>query len=121
MGIVRTKAMAVLLGPAGFGLFGIYGSIASLSECIAGMGIHSSGVRQIAYAVGSNDPDRIARTIITLRRISILLGGLGAILVVGFSRLISDLTFGSYREAGAISLFYRSRFFFALSRMVKAH
>ena len=27
IGMVRTKAMAVLLGPGGFGLFGLYGSI----------------------------------------------------------------------------------------------
>jgi len=30
--IVRTKAMALLLGPAGFGLFGLYGSIATLTQ-----------------------------------------------------------------------------------------
>ena len=55
IGIVRTKAMALLLGPAGFGLFGLYGSISSLTQSIAGMGINSSGVRQIAEAVGSGD------------------------------------------------------------------
>ena len=31
IGIIRTKAMAVLLGPAGFGLMGLYGSIADLA------------------------------------------------------------------------------------------
>ena len=52
IGIVRTKAMAVLLGPAGFGLMGLYGSIADLAVSIAGMGVNSSGVRQIAEAAG---------------------------------------------------------------------
>ena len=47
--------MAMLLGPAGFGLFGLYGSIANLTQSLAGMGINSSGVRQIAEAVGSGD------------------------------------------------------------------
>ncbi len=32
LGIIRTKAMAILLGPAGFGLFGLYGSIANLTQ-----------------------------------------------------------------------------------------
>ena len=59
IGIVRTKVMAMLLGPAGFGLFGLYGSITSLTQSIAGMGINSSGVRQIAEAVGSGDTGRI--------------------------------------------------------------
>ena len=38
IGIVRTKAMALLLGPAGFGLFGLYGSIADLTQNFAGLG-----------------------------------------------------------------------------------
>src|SRR6266702_1746070 len=86
IGIVRTKAMAMLLGPAGFGLFGLYGSIANLTQSIAGMGINSSGVRQIAEAAGSGDNARIAQTAAVLRRTSIVLGGLGAILLLVFSR-----------------------------------
>src|ERR1700741_230585 len=74
MGIVRTKAMAMLLGPAGFGLFGLYGSIASLTQSVAGMGINSSGVRQIAEASGSGDQPRIRQTTAVLRRTSIVLG-----------------------------------------------
>src|ERR1700674_3077933 len=62
IGIVRTKAMAMLLGPGGFGLFGLYGSIANLTQTVAGMGINSSGVRQIAAAVGSGEKTRIAHT-----------------------------------------------------------
>jgi PST family polysaccharide transporter len=49
------------------------------------MGINSSGVRQIAEAVGSGDTVRIARTVIVLRRTSIFLGILGAVLLVGFA------------------------------------
>jgi enterobacterial common antigen flippase len=111
IGIVRTKAMAVLLGPAGFGLFGLYGSIANLSQSIAGMGINSSGVRQIAEAVGSDDAERIARTTAVLRRASVVLGALGALLLVVFSRQMSTLTFGSDQHAAAISLLSVAVFF----------
>jgi len=104
IGIVRTKAMAVLLGPAGFGLFGLYGSVASLTQSIAGMGINSSGVRQIAEAVGSGDRARVAKTAAVLRRTSIVLGSLGAALLVVFSRKISKLTFGNTERAAAVSL-----------------
>jgi len=104
IGIVRTKALAVLLGPAGFGLFGLYGSIANLAQSIAGIGINSSGVRQIAAAVGSDDAERIAQTTIVLRRTSIVLGVLGAGLLVAFSRQISTLTFGSKEHAGSVCL-----------------
>ena len=95
IGIVRTKAMAVFLGPAGFGLLGVYGSIADFAQSIAGMGINGSGVRQIAEAVGSRETERIARTVAVLRRTSVLLGVFGAVLLVLFSRQISTLTFGS--------------------------
>ncbi|MFL6449640.1 MAG: O-antigen translocase [Bryobacteraceae bacterium] len=104
VGIVRTKLMAVLLGPTGVGLAGLYGSIADLTENIAGMGINSSGIRQIAEAASSRDAGRIARTALVLRRISMLLGLLGAISLVLFSRPISLLTFGTSQHATAVAV-----------------
>lgn len=104
IGIARTKAMAVLLGPAGFGLFGLYGSVATLTQTFAGMGINSSGVRQIAEAAGSGDDKRIAQTAVVLRRISILLGLLGAVLLATFSRQVSHVTFGTVRHTSAVCL-----------------
>lgn len=104
IGIVRTKAMAVLLGPAGFGLFGLYGSVSDLWQNIAGMGVNSSGVRQIAEAVGTSDSQRIAKTAAVLRRTSVVLGLLGAVLLVVFSRQVSQLTFGTKDRAPAVAL-----------------
>jgi PST family polysaccharide transporter len=104
IGIVRTRAMAVLLGPAGFGLMSLYGSLADLAVSIAGMGVNSSGVRQIAEAAGSGDDKRIARTVTVLRRTTILLGILGAVVLVVFCRQVSALTFGTDEHAGAVAL-----------------
>jgi enterobacterial common antigen flippase len=111
IGIIRTKALALLLGPAGYGLFGLYGSIANLTQSLAGMGVNSSGVRQIAAAVGSGDAERIALTTIVLRRTSIVLGALGALLLVVFSRQVSTVTFGSNRQATAVCLLSLAVFF----------
>jgi PST family polysaccharide transporter len=111
IGIVRTKAMAVLLGPAGFGLFGLYGSIVNLAQSIAGMGVNSSGVRQIAEAAGSGDTERIAQTAAVLRRTAILLGLLGAGLLVLFSRQVSTLTFGNNQRTAAVCLLSLAVFF----------
>src|SRR5579871_510615 len=102
--MVRAKSVALMLGPAGFGLFSLFNSIATLAQSIAGMGINSSGVRQIAAAVGSGDSQQIARTTIVLRRISILLGVLGAVVIVAFAGQISDLTFGSNKEISGVRL-----------------
>ena len=109
--IVRIKAMALLLGPAGFGLFGLYGSIASLTQSIAEMGINTSGVRQIAAAVGSGDAGQIAITSSVLRRTAIVLGTMGAGLLVVLSRQVSTLTFGNNQHAAAICLLSIAVFF----------
>jgi PST family polysaccharide transporter len=111
IGIVRTKVMAVLLGPAGVGLLGIYGSIVDLTLSIAGMGINSSGVRQIAEAVGSKDMGRIARTVTVLRRTSILVGLAGTAFLVVLSRQVSTVTFGSDQHAMAVALLSLAVFF----------
>jgi enterobacterial common antigen flippase len=103
-GIVRTKVMAVLLGPGGVGLMGLYSSIAEVTLSVAGMGIQSSGVRQIAEAVGSNDQDRVARTAAVLRRVSIVLGLIGALLILMLAGPISEFTFGSRQQAAGVSL-----------------
>jgi PST family polysaccharide transporter len=95
IGIVRTKAMAVMLGPTGFGLMGLYGSIVDLGFSMAGMGVGSSGVRQIAHAVGTGESDRIGRTAAVLRRTTIVLGIFGAAMVAAFAMPISTLTFGT--------------------------
>jgi PST family polysaccharide transporter len=104
IGILRTKAMAVLLGPAGFGLMGLYGSIIDLAVSIGGMSISGSGVRQIAEAVSSGDDQRIARTATVLRRTAILFGILAAGLLALFSQKVSELTFGTDQHAGAVAL-----------------
>lgn len=104
IGIVRTKAMAVLLGPAGFGLMGIYSSIIDLTASIAGMGINSSGVRQIAESASSEDGTRVARTVTVLRRTAVLLGLCGAGLLALFSQQMSELTFGTGGHAAGVAL-----------------
>lgn len=115
IGIVRTKAMAMLLGPSGVGLLGLYGSIIDLTVSIVGMGINSSGVRQIAEAVGSGDTNKITRTATVLRRISIFLGVLGAVFLIGFSGPLSTLTFGSDQHAAAVALLSIAVFFNVVS------
>lgn len=98
-GIVRAKAVAVMLGPSGFGFMGLYTSILNLAQSIAGMGINASGVRQIAAAAASGDAERVGRTALVLRRVSWLLGLAGGAVVVALARPISVLTFGDAEAA----------------------
>jgi len=102
IGMVRTKAMAVLLGPAGFGLMGLYNSITDLASSIATLGVNSSGVRQMAEAAGSGKPEQLARTAVVLRRISVLLGLLGAGLLALLAGQVSNWTFASDEHGDSI-------------------
>ncbi|MDW8002935.1 MAG: O-antigen translocase [Deltaproteobacteria bacterium] len=104
IGIVRTKFMAVLLGPSGLGLMGMYQTIIGMVGNVTGLGIGSSGVRQIAEAAGSGDGLRIARTVYVLRRVAIFLGLLGMLVTVALSYPLSLLTFGNSNHAWAIAL-----------------
>lgn len=111
IGVIRTKAMAVMLGPAGFGLMGLYSSIVDLALAAASMGIASAGVRQIAESVATGNEARIARTVVVLRRTAIALGILGVALLAAFSRPVSALTFGNEDHAGAVALLALAVFF----------
>lgn len=93
IGMVRTKFVAVLLGPAGVGLIGVYATIIDLASLFAGMGINKSGVRQIAEAVGTGDDLRVARTVKAVRRSVWITGALGAIGLALSCRWVSFATF----------------------------
>lgn len=115
LSIIRNKAMAVLLGPEGVGLMGLYGSIVDIAQAVAGMGASGSGVRQIAEAAGTGNEERIAQSTTALRRLSMVLGLLGAIVLAGLAFPISDFTFGDHQHAGAIALISLAVFFRVVS------
>jgi O-antigen/teichoic acid export membrane protein len=61
IGLARTKA-ALLLGPAGVGLIGLLQNLLGTGAAVAGLGIASSSVRQLAEAVGASDEKALAAT-----------------------------------------------------------
>lgn len=115
IGIVRTKVMALILGPAGIGLLGLFMSIYELARSVAVMGLNSSGVREIAEAAGSGDAQRVARTVTTLRRVVGFFAALGALLLAALCVPVARLSFGDDRQAGAVALLALAVFFGAVS------
>lgn len=59
MSLLRMKAAALLLGPAGVGLIGLFSNLVGVAISFGGMGLVNSGTRQIAEAVGRNDKQSI--------------------------------------------------------------
>ncbi len=111
LAIVRGKAVAMLLGPAGIGFWGMYQGLADVTRSLAGLGINSSGVRQIAEAVGTGDSKRVAHTVTTLRRVAFYSGALGALLLLVFSKPIARYSFGDDQHTWAVAWLALAVFF----------
>jgi len=104
IGVVRTKFVAVLLGPAGVGLMGMLTSVLEPISTVAGMGIATSGVRQIAEAHGKQDTQRISEVASIVRRTVWGTGILGCLLTVALSPWLSEWTFKSRAYAVPIAV-----------------
>lgn len=103
IGMVRVKFVALLIGPVGIGLVGMYQSTVQMIQTLFGLGLQSSAVRDIAEAVGCGDQEHVGRTVLTLRRMCWLTGGAGSLAVVLLSQYLSQLTFSSLDYAVNIS------------------
>ncbi len=95
IGIIKTKIVAILLGPGGIGLIQLFTSTITLVKSISGLGLGFSGVRDVSESIGTGDKERISKTVITLKRWSWVTGLLGVILTIIFSKQLSQWTFGS--------------------------
>lgn len=94
LGMVRVKFAAVLIGATGVGLNASFGALQGLIGTVAGLGIQSSAVRDIAAAVGKNDEQAIGRAVLTLRRLCWFTGLVGMLAMAQLSPWLSQLTFG---------------------------
>lgn len=83
IGIIRVKVLALLLGPAGIGLLGIYQNIMGVATTVAGCGLGDSGVRNLALSGGSEEVLTAVRRALLLAN---LLLGLIGMSVVWFAR-----------------------------------
>ena len=93
--IIRSKFVAVLLGPGGMGIYGLLTSTTSLIEKITNLGLGTSAVRNVAAANTTGDANRIGTVVAVLRRLVWITGILGAVITLAFAPWLSELTFGN--------------------------
>ena len=96
IGIIKSKFIAIILGPEGVGLLGLYSSAIELVKQFTAMGLAQSAVRDVSEAKGTGDMQRIGIIISVLRKLMWLTGLLGSIVVMLLSPMLSKITFGSY-------------------------
>jgi PST family polysaccharide transporter len=91
--IVRAKVVAVLLGASGTAVIGLLGTTLQTGTAVAGMGLRTSGVRELA--VSGDDVDALSRVRRALGLAHLGLGLVAAIIFAAFSGGISILLFGT--------------------------
>jgi len=100
--IVRMKVLAVLLGPSGVGLLSIYNSLLGMVKQTAGLGMGSSGVREIASSRG--DEATLSRARRVLFAAHLLQGTLAMIAVWLLRERIAIWLFGDTLRATEVGL-----------------
>jgi len=93
--IIRSKFVAVLLGPTGMGIAGLLTSTLGLISSLTNLGLGTSGVKDTAEAHATDNETRIATVTIVLRRLVWATGTLGTVIALVLSPLLSQLTFGN--------------------------
>ena len=93
--IIRSKFIAVLLGPAGMGINSLLLSTTGLISGLTTFGLGTSAVKSVATAYGTGDNKKIATVVTVLRRVVWITGLLGAVIMIMFSPWLSKLTFGN--------------------------
>lgn len=94
--VIKSKFAAVLLGPAGIGVIGLFQSAMQLIQSLSAMGLASSAVRDVSEANGTGDQGRINRVVTVLRRLVWFTGLLGMLIILVLSPVLSKTTFGNY-------------------------
>ena len=76
--ILRIKVLALLLGPTGIGLLSVYNNLQGMVSTAAGLGMGSSGVRQIASVKGEKQAlSRVRRVLLAAHLVQGTLAMLG--------------------------------------------
>lgn len=94
IGLVRTKVAAVLLGPAGVGLIGLFQNLIAMASTVAGLGFGNVGTRQIAEAAGRGDDQAVAAARRALFWGALLLAAAGAGIFWALRNVLATMVMG---------------------------
>ena len=100
VGLVSSKFVALFLGTTGIGIVGLLQNTLSIITSITGFGINISGVRMVALSYSQNNQQEFSKTILALKRWSIVTGLLGVLLTLALAKPLSIWTFGSDNYVG---------------------
>lgn len=101
--IFRIKVIALLLGPSGVGLIGMFQSATDLVKQITSFGISYSGVKEIADA-NNKGVEVISRKVTIVKRWSLYTGVLGMFITILLCLPLSKFAFDSSKYTWSIAI-----------------
>lgn len=95
MAIVRSKVIALLIGPAGYGIASLFNSTLGLLTGMTDFGLDKSAVKDISFNYNSDNPQNVSRTIQILKRLVWFTACFGTLIMILGSPWLSEFAFDS--------------------------
>lgn len=90
-GLIQNKVLAILVGPIGFGIWGMYNTFIEMISTFSTLGLDQSGVRQIAK--DSDNTLSTSKCIWIFRRAILIISIIATLLSICFAKIISKSLF----------------------------
>ncbi len=94
--VIRSKAIAVWLGPLGVGIIGLLTNSLKVIGEFTKLGIDVTAVREISIANEHKDTDRIPTIVTSLKKIVWVTGLFGMLVTIILSPFLSKIAFGNF-------------------------
>lgn len=93
--LLRSKFIALLLGPSGLGIVSLLTTTLGLITGITNFGLGISAVKSIAAASNSGDKQKLGKTVAVFKRLVWFTGGLGFVLTLILATFLSEIAFSN--------------------------
>ena len=94
--IIRSKAIALFVGPTGMGIIGLLTSTLAVIGEFTKLGLDTTAVKEIAFATNNNAKERVPIVVSSLHKLIWFTGLLGVIVTLLASPLLSKFAFDNY-------------------------
>lgn len=109
--ILKSKAVAVLIGAAGMGILGLLTQTVTFLSAITNFGLESSAIKNISSAEASGDRNYLNKTIAVFQKLVFYTGALGFLTCLSLAPFLSSIVFKNNTHTisfviAAVSLFF---------------
>ena len=101
--VLKMKAAALLLGPTGVGLIGLYSSLFQTTATVAALGLDSAGTRELATARSTGSELAVGRTRRTIFWCGLILALIGGAVFFASSNLIARVVLDDHSRQSDVA------------------